>query len=316
MSRWFRHYAGMMRDEKLVSAALRSKQSVERVVWVWGAILESATEINDGGRYEIDAGEIAYFLRADECDIKSIEAALEVLGRVHKNRVGKWGERQFLSDSSAERQRRFRSRHANRDENKGNCEVETSGNVTVTSPSRSSDAAETETETETETDKKDSSLRSLVVSRETSDWPSDYREQFWNNYPRKKAKKAAFKTLDRLKKSNEVMFEKLMAAVGKIPIGEPKFIPHPATWLNAGQWDDEQLPGEQNGTSTGNITPAIDGLIERVRDFDRPPDICGTAGKTAVRMLPEGGRERPENVHGSGDGDLGRISAGSDPLRH
>jgi hypothetical protein len=160
------------------------------------------------------------------------------------------------------------------------------------------------------------SLRSGEVSRETSDWPSDFREQFWLKYPRKKAKKAAFKALDRIRKSNEVTFEKLMAAVGKIPIGEPKFIPHPATWLNAGQWDDEQLPGEQNGASAGNIAPAIDGLIERVLDFDRPPDICGTTGKTAVRMLSEGGCERPGDVHSSGDGDLGRISEGSDPLRH
>ena len=160
------------------------------------------------------------------------------------------------------------------------------------------------------------SLRSGEVSRETSDWPSDFREQFWLKYPRKKAKKAAFKALDTIRKSNEVTFEKLMAAVDKIPIGEPKFIPHPATWLNAGQWDDEQLPGEQNGAATGNIAPAIDGLIERVRDFDRPSDICGTTGKTAVRMLSEGGCERPGDVHSGGDGDIGRISEGSDPLRH
>lgn len=174
---------------------------------------------------------------------------------------------------------------------------------------------EGETETQVETERERSSLRS-DVSHETFDWPLDYREQFWNKYPRKKAKKAAFKILERLRKSNEITFEKLMVAVGKIPIGEPTFIPHPATWLNQGRWDDEQLPGEQNGAFTGNITPAIDGLIERVRDFDRPPDIRGTTGKTAVRMLSEGGREQPGDIHGGGDGDLGRISEGSDPLRH
>ena len=42
MSRWFRHYAGMMRDDKLVRAAIKSKQSIERVLWIWGAVLESA----------------------------------------------------------------------------------------------------------------------------------------------------------------------------------------------------------------------------------------------------------------------------------
>ena len=82
MSRWFRHYAGMMRDEKLVSAAMRSKQTIERVVWIWGAILESAAEINDAGRYEIDHAEIAYFLRADEADVAAVEGALHSLGRL------------------------------------------------------------------------------------------------------------------------------------------------------------------------------------------------------------------------------------------
>jgi hypothetical protein len=36
MSRWFRHYAGMMRDDKLVRVAIRSGQTIERVVWVYG----------------------------------------------------------------------------------------------------------------------------------------------------------------------------------------------------------------------------------------------------------------------------------------
>ncbi len=62
MSRWFRHYAGLARDDKLVRVALKSKQPVERVMWVWVAILESASEINDGGRYDFDADEAAYFL--------------------------------------------------------------------------------------------------------------------------------------------------------------------------------------------------------------------------------------------------------------
>lgn len=39
MSRWFRHYAGMMRDDKLVGAAIRAKQPVERVVWVWADVV-------------------------------------------------------------------------------------------------------------------------------------------------------------------------------------------------------------------------------------------------------------------------------------
>ena len=112
MSRWFRHYAGMMRDEKLVKVAVRAKQPVERVLWVWGAILESAAEINDDGRYDLDAGEAAYFLRCDETDISGIETELEGAGRVSKGVVERWWDRQHSSDSGAERQRRYRERKA------------------------------------------------------------------------------------------------------------------------------------------------------------------------------------------------------------
>lgn len=97
MSRWFRHYAGMMRDEKLVRVAVRCKQPVERVVWVWGAILESAAEINDGGRYELDAGEASKFLGTSRRNIVLIENTLASLGRVDKDRVV-WGGVQFGED--------------------------------------------------------------------------------------------------------------------------------------------------------------------------------------------------------------------------
>lgn len=130
MSRWFRHYAGMMRDEKLVRVAVKSKQPVERVVWVWGAILESAAEINDGGRYELDSGEVAYFLRADEVDICAVERGLSDAGHVAENAVVKWRDRQHESDTSAERQRRYRDRQR-RENNVDN--EERDGHVTLRS---------------------------------------------------------------------------------------------------------------------------------------------------------------------------------------
>jgi hypothetical protein len=108
MSRWFRHYAGMMRDEKLVSVAVKAKQPVERVLWIWGAILESAAEINDGGRYEFDAGEAAYFLRCDDHEVRHIVECLEGTGRLLDGTVARWGDRQYSSDGSAERQKRYR----------------------------------------------------------------------------------------------------------------------------------------------------------------------------------------------------------------
>lgn len=148
MSRWFRHYAGMMRDDKLVRVAIRSKQTIERVVWVWGAILESAAEIDDAGRYDFDAAEAAYFLRADEADIHAIENGLADAGRVAAGCVVKWGDRQFKSDRSAARQADYRERK--RAQVGGSDDQQKVNDARVTSLSRHGDAPETESETELE----------------------------------------------------------------------------------------------------------------------------------------------------------------------
>jgi hypothetical protein len=150
MSRWFRHYAGMCRDEKLVRVALKAKQPVERVMWIYAAILESAAEIDDGGRYDMDAEEAAYFLRCDERDIHSVLSALQDLGRLREGVVGKWGERQFKSDTSTERQRAYRDRKRASQIGADDSNNERDGDAAVTSPSRHGDAPETETETETD----------------------------------------------------------------------------------------------------------------------------------------------------------------------
>lgn len=148
MSRWFRHYAGMMRDEKLVRVAIKSKQTIERVVWVWGAILESAAEIDDHGRYDLDAAEIAYFLRADEDDVGAVLTALADAGRVADGFVVKWGDRQFSSDRSNARVAAHRERKR-AERGRGNAQ-EDEGNGDVTLHDRHGNAPETETELDTE----------------------------------------------------------------------------------------------------------------------------------------------------------------------
>jgi len=147
MSRWYRAYAGMARDDKLVRVALKAKQPIERVVWIWCAILESAAELDDGGRYDIDIGEVAYFLRADEADISNILDALCDIKRVASGFVVNWGDRQFQSDRSAERQKRYRERQK-QETKSSDCNASGALNVTVTSPLRHGDAPETETYTD------------------------------------------------------------------------------------------------------------------------------------------------------------------------
>lgn len=159
MSRWYRHYAGLCRDDKLVSVAIKAKQPVERVVWVWCAILESAAEIDDNGRYELDAAEVAYFLRTDESDILAIETALCASGRVADSTVAKWGNRQFSSDRSRDRVSAYRDRKRRANSADGGETQNCNGDVTLQDCYRN--APETETEADTTTEPKGS----VVVAR-------------------------------------------------------------------------------------------------------------------------------------------------------
>jgi len=84
----------------------------------------------------------------------------------------------------------------------------------------------------------------------TADWPKDYQDQFWRNYPRKTEKKAALAKLDAIKKSGTVRWAALIGGLlrfvqhVKATRTEERYIKHPTTWLNRGCWDDEHGPGE------------------------------------------------------------------------
>jgi hypothetical protein len=76
-----------------------------------------------------------------------------------------------------------------------------------------------------------------------ADWPVDFSEQFWRVYPRRVAKKAALAALERVRRSGEVAFSRLLAAVERyadsVAGKEIQFVAHPATWLNQGRWEDD-----------------------------------------------------------------------------
>ncbi|WP_353191391.1 replication protein [Pandoraea pnomenusa] len=67
-------------------------------------------------------------------------------------------------------------------------------------------------------------------------------EIFWAGYPKKKSKKAAEKAFAKLN-PDEQLYNDLMAGLGRAKTSgqwaNPQFIPHPASWLNAGGWMDE-----------------------------------------------------------------------------
>lgn len=69
-------------------------------------------------------------------------------------------------------------------------------------------------------------------------------EEFWKQYPRKVGKGDARKKWMRIEPNDE-LFHRILSAVEAAKKSEQwqrdngQFIPHPATWLNQGRWDDE-----------------------------------------------------------------------------
>jgi len=99
---------------------------------------------------------------------------------------------------------------------------------------------------------------------------------FWKLYPLKKGKEDAKKAFERALKKTTV--EAILAAVAD-QIGwedwtkeDGKFIPHPATWLNAGRWSDEKKPGADPRFVPGTTIPYFDNggtQAEDDRKFDQ-----------------------------------------------
>lgn len=81
-----------------------------------------------------------------------------------------------------------------------------------------------------------------------SPYTGDAFERFWSVYPRKIGKQSAKRAFERVK----VPLETLVTAVERQKCSDQwtqnngQFIPHPATWLNQGRWDDE-LPESGRG---------------------------------------------------------------------
>jgi len=70
-------------------------------------------------------------------------------------------------------------------------------------------------------------------------------DEFWNVYPRKTGKKAARRAWD--KASDRPPLQEILQTISLAKQSEQwrkdsgMFIPHPATWLNQGRWDDEVM---------------------------------------------------------------------------
>lgn len=91
-------------------------------------------------------------------------------------------------------------------------------------------------------DREEKITRAPALVFET-DWPKDYREVFWQIYPRRTDKTAALKKLDQIRRSGSLPWETFLAGVKRYADSvrgkDPQYTKGPAAWLNAGKWEDE-----------------------------------------------------------------------------
>lgn len=116
---------------------------------------------------------------------------------------------------------------------------------------------------------------------------SDFIE-FYDAYPRHVGKQAAARAFKKAAKkvspSVIITAAERLAADPNLP--DKQFIPHPATWLNQGRWDDEPLPERRGAATYGQRQEAAERAeYERLKALDAQDEADGTmwlpSGETA-----------------------------------
>ena len=118
---------------------------------------------------------------------------------------------------------------------------------------------------------------------------------FWQAYPKKRSKNQAIKAWKALK-PDEHLHDRILGALEKAKDSvewaneRGKYIPYPATWLNAGGWEDELTPKvvdsmNLNKTQTKNME-ALGDFLKRKGAVG--PEDLRTGNGDALRCLPGG----------------------------
>lgn len=208
MTRWFRLYDDVLNDPKV------QRLSGDTFKF-WINMLCIASK-NGGVLPSIE--DMAFALRVSNDVCSSLIDELKTCGLIDGGKrlvPHGWEKRQYKSDTSTDRVKRFRER---------------SRNVTETV---SETAPDTDTETDTETDK---NQKKIPKKRDRSAGSAEF-ENFWSVYPRKINRAVALKAFEKAIRKTEA--DLIITAVrGYKFADDEQFIPHPATWLNQERWID------------------------------------------------------------------------------
>lgn len=253
MSRWYRAYAGTVKDDKLAEAAIVAGCSRSVAIAVWHALLESAAETGDGGRFETTPRRVAAILGEPAASIEAAFAAMAEIGMIEAGAIAAWKRRQFESDSSTERSRKHREAKRNAASDQCNGDATLQGRF-ATPP-----------DTEAETDRflpesKSSTTNVRSVDKPTRPAADEKFDEFWKAYPHRgeaaDPKKPAREKFDRAVKrgvdpkaiiAGAKRFAEIERRAGRA--GTEKCA-QAVTWLNQDRWQDYQpAPSDQQPAS-------------------------------------------------------------------
>lgn len=235
---WLRLWHELPNDPKWRVIARSSGQPIPSVISVYLHLLVSASQNEKRGVTQYNAEDIAASL---DLETKSVEAIVESMqGRVlDESRITGWEKRQPIrEDFSTERVKKWRER-----------------NVTQrNAPDKDKDQEKIKKKQKTPAPGK----------------PSAECLTLYQAYPRHIAPAAAYRAIGKALQVKP--FDYLIAAVNRyaksVQATDPQYIAHPATWFNAGRYDDEPSAlfpsgGKSNvGSSKNQPSPAkqrIDG---------------------------------------------------------
>jgi hypothetical protein len=244
--KWFRMWIDILDDPKLAVSVTAAETFRVTVL-----LMAYARELNNAGKIDQPDDVIAWRLRITIPELKkhlkhlSDLKIIELKPELH---FINWAKRQFLSDSSTERVKRFRVGKRN-----------VSKLFRETPP-------DTDTETDTDTENK-TPLTPLCPTSKTTLDGHVFFDRFWRSYPKRIGKGAAEKAFKKIKPS-ESLLQTMILAIENFTESEQwkkdggQYIPNPATWLNQKRWEDEVPPEDK----ISKLNPAQQAVVKAMQN--------------------------------------------------
>ncbi len=251
---WLKLWNDAPDDPKFIAAADIAGSTPANAWYAWSKSLTYANGNDPRGSITgLHPQVIASYCRITVEEVKRIFQAFRELRMLIGDRIAKWAKRQTdkvaakVRSAGAERQARHRAKLAAAAA-QGELEL---GAATPVTPAQGALLSSVTFAAEEEVD------NSEPVGSESIGHPTSPEfEEFWARYPRKVGKGAARKAYAgarRIAPWPEIMAGVLRYAAESTD-RQPRFVKHPATWLNAECWNDEPepVPVMTEGNSRGH----------------------------------------------------------------